>query len=186
MELLFIALGLSADAFAVSLSCGACEKKLHPKFALFSSANFGGFQFAMAVFGCFFGSLWAEYVFEFGHWISFALLAFIGSKMIFEAIQEKDSHDFNPNKSFSNIKNVLFLALATSIDSFAVGVSFSFHSKPILFSAAVIGIVTFFVSFAGFFIGRKFGDLLGEKAEILGGIILLAIGIKIVVSKYIG
>ncbi|MDR0304531.1 MAG: manganese efflux pump MntP family protein [Chitinispirillales bacterium] len=183
MELLLIALGLSADAFAVSLSCGASEKKLPVKFALNASLAFGFFQSAMPVLGYFFGNLWAKYVFAFGHWISFAMLVLVGGKMIFEAIKNEN---LNHDKSFSNIKNVLFLALATSIDAFAVGVSFSFDSKPILISALLIGIITFFVSFAGFFIGRKFGDLFGEKAEILGGTALIAVGVKIVVSRYVG
>jgi len=186
MELLLIALGLSADAFAVSLSGGAGEKKLPVKFALNASLMFGFFQAAMPALGYFFGNLWAKYVFEFGHWISFAMLAFVGVKMILESVKKEETENINDRKSFSNIKNVLFLAVATSIDAFAVGVSFSFNSKPILFSILVIGIITFFVSFAGFFIGRKFGVLFGEKAGILGGTILLAVGVKIVVSRYVG
>jgi len=186
MELLLIALGLSADAFAVSLSCGASEKKLPVKFALNASLMFGFFQAAMPALGYFFGNLWAKYVFEFGHWISFAMLAFVGVKMILEAVKKEENESVNNRKSFSNIKNVLFLAVATSIDAFAVGVSFSFDSKPILFSILVIGIITFFVSLAGFFIGRKFGVLFGEKAEILGGTVLLAVGVKIVFSHYVG
>jgi putative Mn2+ efflux pump MntP len=186
MELLLIALGLSADAFAVSLSCGASEKKLPIKFAFNASLMFGFFQSAMPTLGYFFGNLWAKYVFAFGHWISFAMLTFVGTKMIFEAIKEEKNENFNHGKSFSNIKNVLLLAVATSIDAFAVGVSFSFDSKSILISALIIGIITFFISFAGFFVGRKFGDLFGEKAEIIGGTVLLAIGVKIVVSHYVG
>jgi len=184
MELLLIALGLSADAFAVSLSGGASEKKLPVKFAFNASLMFGFFQAAMPALGYFFGNLWAKYVFEFGHWISFAMLAFVGIKMILETTKKETLDD---SKSFSNIKNVLFLAVATSIDAFAVGVSFSFDSKQsILFSILVIGIITLFVSLAGFFIGRKFGALFGEKAGILGGTILLAVGVKIVVSRYVG
>jgi len=186
MELLLIALGLSADAFAVSLSCGANEKKLPMKFALNASLMFGFFQAGMPALGYFFGNLWAKYVSEFGHWISFAMLAFVGVKMILEAVKKEKAEITNSSKSFSNIKNVLFLALATSIDAFAVGVSFSFDSKPILFSILVIGIVTFFVSFAGFFIGRKFGALFGDKAGILGGTVLLAVGVRIVASHYFG
>ena len=185
MEIFLIAFGLAADCFAVSLVCGVREKKLHLKFLLQAALLFGIFQTGMATFGYFFGSLWANYFEAFGHWISFGLLAFIGGKMILEYFDEK-CDCASKVKSFADIKNVLLLAIATSIDSLAVGISFSFGvAHSILFAVLVIGIITFLVSGAGFFVGRKTGAMLGEKAEFLGGIILILVGLKIVIEHYL-
>lgn len=185
MEIFLIALGLSADAFAVSLVCGTREEKLPIRFVIFSAFLFGFFQAAMPAIGYFFGNLFAAQFDAFDHWIAFALLAFIGGKMIVNTLKEEKTG--TPPPSFTNIKSVLLLAVATSIDAFAVGISFSFKAThSILFSISVIGIITFLTSFAGFFIGRKSGEMLGEKAEIFGGAILILIGLKIVLDHYIG
>lgn len=186
MELFLIAIGLSADAFAVSLVCGAREEKLPLKFVLFSAFLFGLFQAVMPAIGYFFGNLWAAQFEMFGHWIAFALLAFIGGKMILDTLKvEEEEKEGEQPPSITDIRAVLLLALATSIDAFAVGVSFSFKSThSIFFSVCVIGIVTFLISFAGFFIGRRSGEMLGDKAEIIGGTILILIGAKIVLDNY--
>jgi putative Mn2+ efflux pump MntP len=184
LEIFLIAIGLSADAFAVSLSCGASEKKLPLKFILFSSAMFGFFQFLTPILGYFFGNLWAKQFFAFGHWISFVLLVGIGGKMIFEALQNESSKK-ETRKSFTSLTYVLLLAVVTAIDAFAVGISFSFQENiKIFLDVLIIGVTTFIISFSGFFTGRKFGDWFGEKAEILGGIVLVAIGIKIVIGHF--
>ena len=191
MAIFLIALGLAADCFAVSLVCGVREKKLPLKFILQAALLFGIFQAGMTTLGYFFGSLWANYFLAFGHWISFALLAFVGGKMILEYFKvgrprRGGCECQDKVKSFADIKNVLLLAVATSIDAFAVGVSFSFNLlHTIFYSAAVIGIITFFVSGAGFFVGRKTGAMLGEKAELLGGIVLILVGLKIVIDHYL-
>jgi len=184
MEIFLIALGLSADAFAVSLVCGAREEKLPIKFVIFSAFLFGFFQAGMPALGFFFGNIWSAQFNIYGHWIAFGLLAFIGGKMVIDTFKEEK--DGSTPQSFTNIKAVLLLAVATSIDAFAVGVSFSFNEavNTILVPALIIGAITFVLSFAGFFIGRKSGEFLGEKAEIIGGIILILIGVKIVLDHY--
>ncbi len=187
-ELLLIALGLSMDAFAVSVSSAACTKHL-PKRHMFRAAlAFGFFQFLMPVAGWLAGSTLARAIASIDHWIAFGLLAFVGGKMAAGAVREfrdDPSGETCPTgaeaakRDLSSKRVTLALAFATSIDALAVGVSFSVIGKPALSPAIVIGTVTLAVCLGGFAIGRRAGKALGRYAEIAGGLVLVAIGARI-------
>lgn len=176
-ELLFIAVGLSMDAFAVSIGKGLSVQHLRLRHSLSVGGWFGGFQALMPLAGYCLGASFASVVANFDHWIAFALLGIIGFNMIREAC----SHDENINPDFS-IKTMLIMAVATSIDALAVGISFAFLGVNIFTAAAVIGITTFTFSIAGLKIGNLFGSRYKSKAEIAGGITLVFIGTKILIE----
>ncbi len=179
-ELVLIALGLSMDAFAVSLGKGMCMDRLRPRSALLIAMFFGGFQALMPLLGWLLGSQFEQYITAVDHWIAFGLLGFIGGKMIYDvwkANREPDTCDFD-----LRLRELLLLAVATSIDALAVGITFSFLRIAILPAASLIGSITFAVSFAGVFIGSKFGTKLKSKAEFLGGAVLILIGAKILLE----
>lgn len=179
ISILLIGIGLAMDAFSVSVSEGIILKKptlgQSAKIALF----FGIFQFIMPCIGYLLGSAFADYITAFDHYIAFVLLGFIGGKMIYEAICEKEEGEIKNPLSFNTL---LVLAIATSIDALAVGVTFATVSAPVIFASAIIGIVTYSIAFGGVYIGSKFGNLLGNKAEILGGLVLIGIGVKILIE----
>ena len=166
------------DAFAVSVGKGMTLKRVQPRHALTAGVWFGGFQGLMPLIGYYVGRSFAEYVVSVDHWIAFGLLVLIGLNMIRETIwgddEEQDS-DFG-------VRTMLIMAIATSIDALAVGVSMAFLDVNIWFSAAVICIVTLIISAAGVYLGTMFGARLGSKAGIVGGLILIAIGVKILVE----
>ena len=166
------------DAFAVSVGKGMTLKRVQPRHALSAGVWFGGFQGLMPLIGYYVGRSFAEYVVSVDHWIAFGLLVLIGLNMIRETIwgddEEQDS-DFG-------VRTMLIMAIATSIDALAVGVSMAFLDVNIWFSAAVICIVTLIISAAGVYLGTMFGARLGSKAGIVGGLILIAIGVKILVE----
>ena len=166
------------DAFAVSVGKGMTLKRVQPRHALSAGVWFGGFQGLMPLIGYYVGRSFAEYVLSVDHWIAFGLLVLIGLNMIRETIwgddEEQDS-DFG-------VRTMLIMAIATSIDALAVGVSMAFLDVNIWFSAAVICIVTLIISAAGVYLGTMFGARLGSKAGIVGGLILIAIGVKILVE----
>lgn len=178
VELLLISVGLAMDAFAVSVGKGMTLKRVQPRHALSAGVWFGGFQGLMPLIGYYVGRSFAEYVVSVDHWIAFGLLVLIGLNMIRETIwgddEEQDS-DFG-------VRTMLIMAIATSIDALAVGVSMAFLDVNIWFSAAVICIVTLIISAAGVYLGTMFGARLGSKAGIVGGLILIAIGVKILVE----
>lgn len=174
ISLLFLAVALAMDAFSVSVTDGLVVSNFKITDAIKIGLFFGVFQFIMPCIGNFLASFAASYIESFDHWIAFVLLAFLGIRMIWEAIRGENEIPQNPLK-FSTL---FLMAIATSIDALAAGVSLAAISAPIIFSSAVIGIVAFIFSFAGMYIGRKFGDILGSKAEIVGGIILILIGTK--------
>jgi manganese efflux pump family protein len=181
LNIIFIAIGLSMDAFAVSLTKGISLKESIHKNALLFGVFFGGFQFLMPLIGWFLGSNLISGLFsKVDHWIAFVILAFIGGKMIIEAIKPSDDDEAVDTKL--SLKTILFLAIATSIDALAVGVSFSLLHTAILIPCIIIGITTFIFSFFGTYIGRYLGVFLSKYAEISGGIILILIGLKIVVE----
>ena len=168
------------DAFAVSICKGikmTSKKNWH---IIVIALFFGGFQMLMPIIGWFLGSRFESYITSFDHWIAFILLLIIGGKMIFESFK-KDSDDEELVTKF-DVKEIFVLAIATSIDALAAGVTLAAVDTPILFSSAVIGITAFLFSFGGVFIGKKFGGFLGSKAECIGGIILILIGIKTLVE----
>ena len=177
VELFILAVGLSMDAFAVSICKGLSLGKIKPKHMCIAGAWFGGFQALMPLIGYYLGSLFADMVTRYSHWVAFALLLAIGGNMIKESLGEEEnvSNDMG-------FKSMLLLAIATSIDALAAGVTLAAVGTPILFSSTVIGITAFLFSFGGVFIGKKFGGFLGSKAECIGGIILILIGVKTLVE----
>lgn len=177
-ELILIAIGLSMDAFAVSVCKGLSVKTLKAQNALLVGLFFGGFQALMPLLGWLLGRQFERYIVEIDHWIAFALLGFIGGKMVWEALRGGDEGD---SGSFA-FKELLLLAIATSIDALAVGVTFAFLSVDIWSSVAVIGATTFAFSFGGVYLGNKVGGRFHEKAELAGGVILVLIGLKILLE----
>lgn len=175
LELILTAAALAADAFAVSVCKGLKMRKLNYMHALVIALFFGVFQGVMPVIGWLLGSGFKSVIDSFDHWIAFALLAFIGIKTIRESF--KNDGD---NVSFAlDLKELFVLAVATSIDALAVGISLAFLDADIIFSALVIAGITFIICFAGVWIGNRFGAKYKSKAELAGGIVLLLIGIKI-------
>ena len=178
VTLFSIALGVSMDAFAVAITSGIIINKVKLKNALKIGFFFGFFQAMMPLIGWGAGIGFHRYIEKFDHWVAFALLAIIGGKMIYESLKE-DEDEGEKNKNPLQLKVLLFLAIATSIDALAVGISFAFLEVPIASSALTIGIITFILSFLGVLIGKNSGQLLRGKAEIVGGVVLTFIGIKI-------
>lgn len=181
LEVLLIGVGLAMDAFAVSICKGLAMKKVDKKQTLLIAVFFGGFQAIMPLIGWLLGRGFEQYITSIDHWIAFALLGFIGGKMLFDVFRDKDENS-EKDDSALKIKELFVLAVATSIDALAVGITFAFLSYPIAESVAIIGIVTFVISLAGVYIGNIFGKRFEKKAQIAGGIILILIGIKILIE----
>lgn len=177
IELFLIAVGLSMDAFAVSVCKGLSVKKVGVKHAALAGLYFGGFQFLMPVIGYLLGFRFESVIETVDHWVAFVLLAFIGGNMIKESFgkAEELNDDFG-------VKTMLLMAVATSIDALAVGITFAFLEVQILPAAGLIGVTTFLLSFAGIYIGNVFGTRYKSKAELAGGIILVLIGVKILLE----
>lgn len=177
-ELIILAVGLSMDAFAVSICKGLSVRKLEIKHMALAGIWFGGFQALMPLIGYLLGSTFASYVQKFDHWIALILLAFIGLSMIKEAFGEDEEE---VGDSFG-AKTMFLMAVATSIDALAVGVTFAFLNVNVIFAVFTIGITTFIFSAAGIKIGNVFGLRFKSKAELAGGAILLLLGLKIFVE----
>ncbi|MBW2623194.1 MAG: manganese efflux pump [Deltaproteobacteria bacterium] len=175
----FIAVGLAMDAFAVSITSGLTVRPFRFGFAFKIAFLFGLFQAVMPVLGWLAGLSFRSLISGFDHWIAFGLLAFIGGKMVFEGFSDNSAAK---ERNFLSLWVLLVLAVATSIDALAVGLSFSLLKTSIVFPAVVIGLVTFVISALGVLIGSRFGHRFENKAEILGGLILIGIGIKIVID----
>lgn len=180
VELLMIAVGLSMDAFAVALCKGLAMKRVSWRQVALIALFFGGFQALMPLLGWLLGQQWEQYIVAYDHWIAFALLGFIGGKMIWEALQGGDESD--PAGDVLRIRELFLLAVATSIDALAVGITFAFLRVNILSSVLLIGATTFVISAAGVIAGKQFGPFLKKKAEIGGGIVLVLIGVKILLE----
>lgn len=180
-EIFLIALGLSMDAFAVAICKGLGMKKLNMKMILLIGALFGGFQAGMPLLGWLLGTQFEQYITTFDHWIAFILLGFIGGKMVWEScrVEEKQPCCGVGNV---NIRELLLLAVATSIDALAVGITFAFLKVNIWKAIPIIGISTFFIAIAGVIIGNRFGSKFKKRAELAGGIILIIIGVKILIE----
>ena len=184
LSILLIGVSLSMDALAISIANGLTLKNFSWRHALWMGVYFGGFQFLMPLIGCLLGSTVSRYVTALGPYISFALLAFIGGKMLFDSIRGGDDEEGMLTLSH---KRLLAMAVATSIDALAVGVSFAFQPDvKLLPSCILIGCTTFVISFAGAMLGSKIPGLSGKKAGILGGIVLIGIGIKLLIEGLIG
>ena len=177
-EILLIGIGLSMDAFAVSVCKGLTLKKANFKYAAIAGLYFGGFQFLMPVLGYLLGVRFEQAITRVDHWIAFLLLAGIGANMIRESYS-KDGKAMNDD---FGLRTMLLLAVATSIDALAVGVTFAFLQVQILPAAAVIGVTTFAFSAAGIYLGKAVGAKLKNYSERIGGIILIAIGLKILLE----
>lgn len=178
VELLIIAVGVSMDAFAVSVCKGLSVRVLRPRHAVTVAMWFGGFQALMPLVGYLMGVSFADLVSNFDHWIAFLLLALIGGKMIKESLED-EGFEVNPDFTF---KTMLMLAIATSIDALAVGVSFAFLRVDVWTSVLFIGVTTAAFSCAGVVIGNHFGARYKSKAELAGGVILVLIGLKILIE----
>ena len=178
LEVIFIGIGLSMDAFAVSVSSGLTMKKILLKNVLKLSLCFGIFQAIMPLIGWFAACSFCKYIEMFDGWIALILLGFIGSKMLYDGLKNDEE---GPKADYTNLWSLLVLGVATSIDALMVGVTFVTHYKgaEIISPITLIGITTFLLSAAGVFLGKKFGEILGSKAEIAGGVILILIGLKI-------
>jgi putative Mn2+ efflux pump MntP len=174
-----IALGLSFDTFAVSLSCGVVESKMRFKNAIRIALMLALFQGAMPVLGYFLGSTVSQYIEKFDHWVAFGLLMILGTRMVIEGLKKNDDRE---PVDFSKLSILLTMAVGTSIDAFAVGISFAFLSVKIWSAGLLIGTVTFLASMTAIRIGKSAGSRLGSRVEILGGIILAAIGTKILLE----
>ena len=178
LTVLLIAVGLAMDAFAVSLCKGLALKEPTPKQMLIIGLWFGVFQGVMPIIGFLLGTGMYDLIRDYDHWIAFALLFLIGANMIRESFS-KEEEKIDADLGFGTM---FFLAVATSIDALAVGITLAMDSSDIISSSIVIGIVTMAISVMGVRIGALFGDRLGKRAELIGGIILICIGIKIVVE----
>ncbi len=181
--IILIAIGLAMDAFAVSVCKGLSMKKISIKKLLIIALYFGIFQALMPVIGYFLGESFENLVTSIDHWIAFILLLFIGINMLKEAFGKSEDDNKNDDTGF---KTMIILGLATSIDALAVGITFAFLEINIFVIATIIGVITFIISAIGVVIGNKFGDKYEKKAEILGGVILILIGIKILLEHLIG
>ncbi len=180
ITIIFTAVGLAMDAFSVSIVSGAVYKKLHLRHAFRISCFFGGFQAIMPLVGSMAGLTVKDYIKDFDHWIAFILLLAIGVKMIYEAFKMKTEEEKNMNPT--SLIVLLILAFATSIDALAVGFTLSFIENEILKIILIIGIITFIFSFLGVYIGKRYGHFFENKFEAFGGILLIMIGLKILIS----
>ena len=181
-EILLIGIGLSMDAFAVAIGKGLSMQKINYRAGLIIALFFGVFQAGMPLIGYYAAIRFERYILAADHWVAFGLLVFIGGKAIVEAVKEIRSGEKKEEEFKLRYGELVILAIATSVDALAVGISFAFLSVRIWSSVTIIGITTFLISFAGVCIGNRFGAKLKTKAEIAGGIILILIGIKILLE----
>ncbi len=180
VTILLLALSLSADAFAVAIGTGITQDKVHKKQAISMAMTFGVFQAMMPIIGFYLASLFSSVMNSYDHWIAFILLGYIGSNMIYDGWKRWDKD--NIGKNIFSIRSLLILGIATSIDALAVWISLTASTSDILFPASIIGIVTFIMTYLGVNFGKKFAKHMGSRAEIIGWLILIGIGIKILIE----
>jgi len=179
ISIIFTAIGLAMDAFAVSLTIGLeTAKEERHKVALKAGIYFGGFQALMPLVGWFLGVKFTKYIENIDHWIAFFLLMIIGGKMLIDSLKGEDDSDIDVHSN----KRFLILAIATSIDALAVGVSCAFLNINITTTISIIGIITFILSIIAVYIGKVFVSVLKDKAGIIGGLILILIGFQILIE----
>lgn len=183
-EIIVVGIGLSMDAFAVSICKGLKMNGFSAKKALIVSAFFGGFQALMPLIGYFVGGLFEQYITAVDHWIAFVLLAFLGIKTIIESVKNGDTEVGDRTDEPLDLKELLLMAIATSIDALAVGITMAFLDLTVgIWGAiAIIGGLTAVICFAGSFIGYKFGSKFKKVAEIIGGSVLVLVGLKILLE----
>ena len=182
IEIFLIGVGLAMDAFAVSICKGLGMKTLNKKQAVVIAAYFGGFQALMPLIGWILGIRFQEYIVAVDHWIAFILLAIIGGKMIFEALKNEGCEVVEIKNGPLNHKELVVLAVATSIDALAIGITFALLDTPIVPSIIIIGITTFVICILGVVVGNVFGCKYKSKAELAGGLILVLMGTKILLE----
>lgn len=182
LQLLVISVSLALDAFSVSIAGGMKSQTSKISHAIKVSLFFGIFQAFMPILGWLIGESMKDYIIAIDHWIAFILLGIIGIKMIKEAL-DKDVYE---KKDIINTKTLLILSTATSIDALIIGITLPLLQVPFFTSIMTIGIITFILCFFGFVFGKKIGALFGKKIEILGGIALIAIGLKILIEHLVG
>lgn len=183
IELLLMGIGLAMDAFAVSICKGLAMRRVNRKQAVVIGLFFGGFQALMPFIGWVLGSQFERYITSIDHWIAFVLLGFIGGKMVVEALNpEEEKVEIDRMDPPLNLKEMLILSIATSIDALAVGITFAFLKYPIVESITIIGTVTFVISVGGVYVGNFFGNKYKKKAEFAGGVILVLLGLRILLS----
>lgn len=182
VELFLIGVGLSMDAFAVSICKGLGMSRLNMRQAAVISLFFGGFQALMPLIGWALGSQLTDFITPIDHWIAFGLLAFVGGKMLWNAFHEDDEDEGVQTDEKLDLKELLMLAIATSIDALAVGITFAFLQVAIVPSITIIGLTTFVISFAGVAVGHFFGARFEKPATIVGGVVLILIGVKILLE----
>lgn len=178
IELMIISFGLSMDAFATAICKGLTLRKNSIRNSVIVGFYFGLFQAIMPLIGYLFGSVFGDAIAKFDHWVVFVLLGFLGLNMI----KESFSTDDNCDTCNLNFKVMFLLAIATSIDALAVGITFAFLKVNIILAILLIGIITFIMSFIGVKLGSKFGSKYEKKAQILGGVILIGMGLKILLE----
>ena len=179
IDLILIGIGLAMDCFAVSICYGLLAKKTEWNRILRLALFFGGFQAAMPVIGWLIGTTFKEYIATFDHWIAFGMLGFIGLKMVIEAIRKKED---TPCIQFNKITVLLSLSVATSIDALIVGMGFAFLKVNIWIAITIIGMISAAFTIFGSLLGKRYGRYLGKRAELIGGLVLIAIGTKILLE----
>lgn len=183
LEIFFISLSMAMDAFAVCLGLAAARKSegLRPTFRL--SFHFGFFQFLMPVLGWFAGMTVVKWISTFDHWVAFGLLAFVGGRMVLAGLNhEKEAESNDPSRGW----NLVILSVAVSIDALAIGLSLAMVHVAIWYPAVVIGIVTSLISLLGLQLGGRLGARFGKRMEVIGGVVLVIIGLRILVSHLFG
>ena len=185
VELLLTAIALSMDAFAVSVCKGLGMRRMRYDQALVISLYFGVFQALMPLIGWLLGTSFSRYIQAFDHWIAFVLLAFLGGKMLWDVFHEKEDGGQESAERRLDHRELFMLAIATSIDALAVGIAFACLDVNIWSSISIIGVTTLVISFAGVWIGNRFGNRFQKKAEIAGGLVLILIGVKILAEHLI-
>ncbi len=182
IELFLIGVGLSMDAFAVAVCKGLCMKRLDVRQALVIALFFGGFQALMPCVGWALGTQFEQLIAPVDHWIAFGLLALIGGKMLWDSFRGDDGGLACPADGGIDLRELTMLAVATSIDALAVGVTFAFLGADIVLSAGLIGATTFALSLAGVAAGHRFGARYEKPATVIGGVVLILIGLKILLE----
>lgn len=182
-ELLSLAVGVSMDAFAVSVCKGLCMKKSSLKASATCGIWFGGFQALMPLIGFYLGALFADYIKAFDHWVAFVLLAFIGANLLKDAFTKEECECCDTSGADLSVKTMFVMAIATSIDALAVGISLALAGNVNIFTAiSLIGVFTFFMSAMGVQLGNIFGSRFEKPAQISGGVILILLGTKILLE----
>jgi putative Mn2+ efflux pump MntP len=192
-ELLVLAVGLAMDATAVSATKGLAVPRVRLRHALLVAGFFGGFQAGMPVLGWLLGASIGGFVHLWSHWLAFIIFAAIGGKMLWEARKHSSSdpdqaptNDDPSSRELFGLRVMFVLAVATSIDAFAAGISLSLVGAKLLVSIATIGLVTAAFSIAGLYAGRRFGAVLGRRLDVVGGLVLIGLGVKVLVEHYLG